>query len=248
MVDQLATGVSLFHLLVSALTADTGVQWVVEDLQSGSAVITLEGHSETPHEVERVVLSYADVGRALEDQEYLTYQPPVKRVAEQIRSFAETVEAVRFQTAEADYTVITGKNSKISPKLTVSIGSVTGRIQTVSNRGRLRFNLYDSTFDRAVGCYLQNGQEELVREAWGRRASVSGRVTRESDTGRGPGSAGHLGGRNPQGHSARFLPARQRSGQSGTRLRVGPRSHPTATRCLTPRGICTGTPTCFFTT
>jgi hypothetical protein len=184
MVDQLATGVSLFHRLVSALTADTGVQWVVEDLQSGSAVVTLEGHSETPHEVERVVLSYADVGRALEDQEYLTYQPPVKRVAEQIRSFAETVEAVRFQTAEADYTVITGKNSKISPKLTVSIGSVTGRIQTVSNRGRLRFNLYDSTFDRAVGCYLQNGQEELVREVWGRRASVSGRVTRESDTGR----------------------------------------------------------------
>ena len=184
MVDQLATGVSLFHRLVSALTADTGVQWVVEDLQSGSAVVTLEGHSETPHEVERVVLSYADVGRALEDQEYLTYQPPVNRVAEQIRSFAETVEAVRFQTAEADYTVITGKNSKISPKLTVSIGSVTGRIQTVSNRGRLRFNLYDSTFDRAVGCYLQNGQEELVREVWGRRASVSGRVTRESDTGR----------------------------------------------------------------
>lgn len=183
-VDQLATGVSLFHRLVSALTADTGVQWVVADLQSGSAIVTLEGQSETPHEIRRIVLSYADVGRALEGQEYLTYQPPVKRAAEEIRTFAETVEAVRLQTAEADYTVVTGSNSTVPPKLAVSIGSVTGRIQTVSNRGRLRFNLYDSIFDKAVGCYLQSGQEELIREAWGRRASVSGRVTREADTGR----------------------------------------------------------------
>ena len=183
-VAQLATGVGLFQRLVSALTADTRVEWVVGDLHSGSAVVTLEGHSDTTHEVERIVRSYAEVGQALEEHASLAYQPAVKRAAEDIRSFAATVEAVRFQTAEADYTVVAGKNSAAPPKLTVSIGAVNGRVQTVSNRGRLRFNLYDSIFDKAVGCYLNSSQEEMVREAWGRRASVSGRVTRETDSGR----------------------------------------------------------------
>ena len=183
-VAQLATGVSLFQQLVSALTADTGVEWVVEDLHPGSAVVTLEGYSGNTHDIERIVFGYAEVGRALESQKPLPHQPKVNRAAEGIRRFAATVELVRFQTADADYTVLPKESSVVHPKLTTSIGSVTGRIQTVSNRGRLRFNLYDSIFDRAVGCYLQSGQEEMVREVWGRRARVSGIVAREADSGR----------------------------------------------------------------
>ena len=66
----------------------------------------------------------------------------------------------------------------------VSIGAITGRVQTLGERAGLRFNLYDAPFDRAVACYLTPGQEEIIRDAWGKRARVSGRITREGSTGR----------------------------------------------------------------
>ena len=66
----------------------------------------------------------------------------------------------------------------------VSIGAITGRVQTLSSRSGLRFNLYDTVHDRAVACYLGQGQEEIMREAWGNRATVVGRVSRDPVTGK----------------------------------------------------------------
>ena len=66
----------------------------------------------------------------------------------------------------------------------VAYGGVTGRIQTLSSRGGLRFTLFDTLFDRAVSCYLAEGQEELMRDVWGRMAVVEGLVTRDRATGR----------------------------------------------------------------
>ena len=66
----------------------------------------------------------------------------------------------------------------------VAYGGVTGRIQTLSSQGGLRFTLFDTFFDRAVSCYLAEGQEELMRDVWGRMAVVEGLVTRDRATGR----------------------------------------------------------------
>ena len=59
-----------------------------------------------------------------------------------------------------------------------------GRIETVTRRKGLRFTLYDSLDDKAVSCYLEDGQEKLMRGAWGRRALVEGWVSRDPATGR----------------------------------------------------------------
>ena len=75
-------------------------------------------------------------------------------------------------------------NNPVQPDTTVAIGAVTGRVQVLSNRGGLRFNMYDTVHDKAVSCYLKQGQEDLMREAWGQRAMVSGEVTRDKATGR----------------------------------------------------------------
>ncbi len=66
----------------------------------------------------------------------------------------------------------------------ISIGAITGRVQTLSSRSGLRFNLYDTIHDRAVACYLGPGQEEIMRGAWGNRATVVGRVSRDPLTGK----------------------------------------------------------------
>ena len=65
----------------------------------------------------------------------------------------------------------------------VSVGVVTGTIQTLSNSSELRFTIYDSVHDKAVKCCPEPGQEDLVTEIRGRRASVSGTIVRDGATG-----------------------------------------------------------------
>jgi hypothetical protein len=65
-----------------------------------------------------------------------------------------------------------------------SLGAIEGRIQTLSNRKGLRFVVFDILNDRAVSCYLSEGQEDRMREIWGKRAIVEGEISREKETGR----------------------------------------------------------------
>jgi hypothetical protein len=44
--------------------------------------------------------------------------------------------------------------------------------------------LYDQIFDRAISCYLGEDQESQMRDAWGRRVLVMGKVGREPLHGR----------------------------------------------------------------
>ena len=177
-IRELAEGISVLQRFITALTHTADVAWVVEDLNPGSAVTTLRGIADDPTKVERVVNDYGDIGGLLERQENLRYGRRIIQAAEAIRNLAQTVEYVRLETADDDYTIY-GNGRVEKQKVTKSVGAISGRVQTLSNRGGLRFNLYDVVHDRAIGCYLLQGQEELMREAWGRRARVSGSISRE---------------------------------------------------------------------
>lgn len=185
-IAEFADGIVAFRRLVSALTPlHAGVTWVVEDLQPGSAVVTLRGEADDPVAVERIVDDYERIGAALSWHEDLP-QPTSRmtNAANAIESLAKTVEYVRFETSERDYTIYPSGDQRVRSVSRVSIGAITGRVQTLSNRAGLRFNLYDTLFDKAVACYLAPGQEEIMREAWGQRARVSGTISREASTGR----------------------------------------------------------------
>ena len=182
-IGKLVEGMSAFKRLIDALTPSKDVAWVIEDLHPGSAVVTLRGEADDPATVERIVDEYADVGGRLARQEFLHFGPRVVQAADAISNLAQTVEYVRFETPDHDYTIY-GNGKAPKQSLSKSVGAITGRVQTLSSRGALRFNLYDAVFDRAVGCYLMQGQEEIMREAWGRRARVTGSISREQPTGR----------------------------------------------------------------
>ena len=191
-IQKLAEGISAFQRLITALTRQSGVVWIVEDLQPGSAVATLRGEADDPAKIEQIVSDYGHIGRLLQRRESLEYGSRIVMASHAIRNLAQSVEYVRLETPDADYTIY-GNEQASQPRLTKSVGSITGRVQTLSNRGSLRFNLYDTVHDQAVGCYLQQGQEELMREAWGRRACVSGTISRELPTGKPVGIRQILG-------------------------------------------------------
>ena len=189
-IKDLENGIIAFRRLVSALTPkNERVAWVVEDLQPGSATATLRCDADNPDIPERIVKDYEIIGSFLGRHKMLPsrYNTRVKKAAEAVIALTENVEYVRFETSDSDFMIhgdMYALDSKLAPFPTVAIGAITGRIQTLSNRAGLRFNLYDAVHDKAVACYLNPKQEEIIREAWGRRAIVSGTVSRDASTGR----------------------------------------------------------------
>ena len=184
---DLENGITFFTRLVYSLTPMTGVAWVVEDLQPGSAIVTLRGEADDPTKVERIIDEYEKIGSSLSQHETPSHgKTGVIQAAREIAVFAGSREYVRLGTPDQDYIIygngVASDNIPIPPS--VSIGAITGRVQTLSSRAGLRFNLYDTVHDRSVTCYLKSGQEEVMREVWGNWATVVGRVSRESVTGK----------------------------------------------------------------
>ena len=190
-IKDLEDGIIAFRRLISALTPrNAQVNWIVEDLQPGSATATLRCYADTPTIAEKIVEDYEIIGGALSQNKGLSslygiYGKQAVSAAASIVTLAEKVKYVRFETSDIDYVIYgnNGENTAVAVPI-VSIGAVTGWVQTLSSRGGLRFNLYDAVYDRAVACYLSAGQETLMRKAWGRQATVSGRVSRDASTGR----------------------------------------------------------------
>ncbi len=65
-----------------------------------------------------------------------------------------------------------------------SFGTVRGRVETLSRRKALSFNLYELTTDTAVTCYTGPDLEDKMRDVWGHIADVTGTVRREAKTDR----------------------------------------------------------------
>jgi hypothetical protein len=102
---------------------------------------------------------------------------------------SDGVEALRFENAETEIIVRQAPTPAATPQPTVLVaqhayGAVTGRVQTLSSRSRLRFTLYDLLSDRAVNCYAREGETTLMTDIWDKLATVEGMVTRDPLSGR----------------------------------------------------------------
>jgi len=185
-----AGALSEFNSLLGNLSKEVGnnspVEWVVEELYAGSAIATFHGVYENVKIVETIVDAYEQVGEALAYGREIPFSEAVRKNCRNITGVLNgKVTSIRFETPDRDF-IISGK-SKIGEKalpMKYALGTVKGMIQTLSMRKKLSFIIWDSLFDRPVSCYLKEGQEELMREAWGNRAVVSGRIGRQAESGR----------------------------------------------------------------
>jgi hypothetical protein len=197
---EFADAVLHFNHLVEAISREERadhVAWIVADLEYSSALTTVKGvaaDSEPPEivedEIRRVIQGYLRVGKALEAGSPVPYEGAVAKEARAITSVINgTVKAVRFETAEDEARIAAPPKAPTAPPDSIATrqatyGAVEGRVQTLSSRGRLRFTLYDTLHDKAVSCYLTEGQEEKMRDVWGKRAVVEGRIMRDPESGR----------------------------------------------------------------
>lgn len=188
------------------------LDWVLDDLQFSSAVATARA-SQNPESAAKVVSAYADVAHSLETGTPIGYSPRISSAAEKVISISDArVKALRFETpfreavvrlrhegtveprktiaeptetgAEAAHPSLVSKRPVITTASPATLGGLQGRVQVLSNRGGLRFTIYDLLYDKAVSCYVAEGKEELLRDVWGKLAVVEGMITRDALTGR----------------------------------------------------------------
>ena len=181
---------------------------VLDDLQVSSAFATVRAPRDSKS-AKKVVEAYGEVGVALATNAPIRFSPRVRTAAQKVVSIEDArVKSVRFETPIREAIVNTAiaqaiktpvlltiaKEEQKEEKATAhvglsiaappSLGGIQGRIQALSNRGGLRFTVYDLLYDKAIGCYVDEGKEELLRNVWGRLAVVEGMITRDPTSGR----------------------------------------------------------------
>lgn len=186
---EFAKAMGHFSALVEALTDDVSgtadIEWEISKLEAGSATAVIIGRSLYEGSVEKVVQAYEIIGSAVKNKKPIPYSDNIIKEAHALTSLLNgKIKAVEFVTDD----LITSIDKPIELIETVqkeySFGVVSGTVETLSKRGKLRFILYDSLFDRAVNCYLSAGQEHIMLDAWDKRIFVAGQVYRDYETGR----------------------------------------------------------------
>lgn len=183
-----AAAIDSFSRLVDALTSAVGepsIVWTVADLEAGSGEITALGSGPDPEPLVRVRDAYLAVGGALAEHRPVSYAENIRKPAARIQGLlnGHITEAL-FLTSQADVIVRAAPMPPVAKRTPViTKGAVSGRVQTLTNRGSLRFTLYDLLHDRPVSCYLASGREEIMLDAWGRLAIVEGMVRRHPVSG-----------------------------------------------------------------
>lgn len=196
--SEFSIAVARLQGLIGALASEAqagSVTWQLDALEGGSASLTARGVAENgvpPERIDRVVRDYLEVGRALEQRTTIPYPPAVRREAEALVEVLNSaqIEEVRFETDESEAIVRKASEARAAARGAPATGrrgaygAVTGRVQTLTSRTRLRFVVYDHIHDRAVPCYLVEGREDMMREMWNGMAHIEGWVTRDPESGR----------------------------------------------------------------
>lgn len=189
-IETVADAFARFRKVLHALEEDqvAHVRWVLAGLDYGSASITARAEpldddaaAKIPTMTERYLAAGREVSGGVFDQ-----SRPLLRLVRDLTEVADEQHRVTLETADDEliFTAPVSGSGGEGTQATKSLGTVRGRVETLSHRKGFRFTLYELASDRPVSCYLQQDHEDLMRDAWGHIADVTGLVTRDAESGR----------------------------------------------------------------
>lgn len=172
-----------------------GVRWSIS-VKSGSNLIIAEGHPGETTAPDEVFLAVGAITGGFEALARGTDKAPpyfTERALELVQDLAQLAENGRKQGLEKVEIGVNGSAISLSAQAAASvnairgkeyqsIGSVEGRLQTVSDRRGFKVMVYDALRDRPVECRFSD--DSLLNDAlsaFGRRVSVFGTVTYRED-------------------------------------------------------------------
>lgn len=200
-IDEFVQAVRGLEKLMLALGSEyasgSNIEWIVDDLNPGSAVITLRGEAadvKSRHAIPEVVNRFEQSGDMLLRSEYSSLPTKIYSAMSAVTGILNGhVKTIRFGTKQRDFEVIAPlPRTEPRPTLAVSkyvvsgkptLGSLRGKVQVLSKISGLRFTLYDQLNDKPIFCYLDAGSEKIMKDSWGKVALVEGMISRSPQTG-----------------------------------------------------------------
>lgn len=191
--DLFAQAVTHFSGMVTSLSdevaEDEPIEWQIEHLHAGSAVMSVIARSDDVEAVDRIVRAYDEIGEALSRKEPVPFSPTVATHAYglaallngKITSLSLETRLHTFKVTEA---VVTDTGLPDKEKRRPAYGELRGEVGAVIRRPRMQLTVYDQLFDRGVPCYLTDDWRDKVNILLGKRVSVTGLLYRDPVTGR----------------------------------------------------------------
>lgn len=183
--DDFSRAMGHFTALITALSQEvaleTDIEWIVAVLEAGSAVATVRGISDNPEPVGRVVEAYGTMANALETRSTIPYsQDVVARAHDLINIIDGRITSLGFMTNTVDAVIVSRQAWEAGVRQAkYSYGVIKGIVESISRRRGFQFTLYDEVFDQSITCRVKEDQKEQMRDIWGKRVAVSGRIRRE---------------------------------------------------------------------
>ena len=193
-VEKLSAAFASFSAVLDALHEDHGanVRWVVAGLESGSASAVAKAVP-LDSDAERLIPAICDDYLQAARQVLRGDGDPDRPVLLAVRALTDVADEnnpVVLETSDDEVifvapaaTPVDGTDAE-TQQTTKSLGSVRGRVEMLSQRTTLKFSIYELVNDRSVSCFPHPDYKDVMREAWGRIADVTGTITRDVATGR----------------------------------------------------------------
>lgn len=177
---------SLVNNLSREVANTSNIEWEIAELNAGSAFLTVEGHHPDEDKVPTVVNAWARMGSSLQRGESIPYSDAIKESVDGLlQPLNGKVSAARWGTANADYKITKSQIVRQLPsaRTAYTLGTVKGRVQTITTRNKLQFTLFDHLSNNAVHCQLDPLMKEEIRKYWDEEVLVAGQVERNLRTG-----------------------------------------------------------------
>jgi hypothetical protein len=173
------------------------IEWVVQDLEVGSTIATVQGVGESPEVISQVTGAALRAAMAFETRDpELADLPSVSMVRSLTTVLDGVVPELSLSSGELAV-VISSEDLDPSineplldvdadsslPERVSAIGSLTGIVQMVSHARDVRFSIRDERSGRILKSYVSADQTENLRAAWDKRAVVEGLITRDARSG-----------------------------------------------------------------
>jgi hypothetical protein len=183
--QDFANTLNNFNLLLNELSKEAGdgstIDWVIDDLHTGSAVATFIGINPDEKITHNVIYAFENVWDSVITGNPFPYSERIKKIALDLTKIVNNkVTGIKVATQNNEH-VINGQMADVAiDTMRYSYGSVKGMIETLSKRKGLHFTLWDSLFDRPIKCYFNQEQEDEMRKVWGKKVLVTGKIGRKS--------------------------------------------------------------------
>ncbi len=193
-IETLSDALMCFSRVLDALSEShrADVQWVLAGLDYGSAAAAARAvplDDDARQRIPAMYDNYVEAALRVRDGD-ADSEFPLHRQMHELMALANESHPIRIQTdgrqvvVEAPIAPLTPSVAEHPKEDPMSLGTVRGRVETLSRRRGLSFYLYELTTDAAVTCYMDWNLEDTMREVWGRIADVTGAVRRDAMTDR----------------------------------------------------------------